>query len=178
MLRITEQQIDELAAIQLGINKSDYKHQQVRRAYILAKTAHANQKDKGGNPYILHPLAVASSVQDSVRTEGVMAALLHDTVEDTQVKPQDIEYLFGDKVAEIVKLLTHDREMPYLDYVRIIAESGNHEAILIKIADITQNMNLARLPEIADTDTARINEKYIPAMNILINALQAENAKV
>ncbi len=61
--------------------------------------------------------------------------------------------------------------VPYQDYVRRVAESGNAAAILVKLSDLTQNMNLARLPQAGPQDVERVRRKYLPAMQTLLAAL-------
>ncbi|RRF90556.1 MAG: HD domain-containing protein [Coriobacteriaceae bacterium] len=143
---------------------------QVRAAYELARRAHAGQLDKAGRPYLLHPVMVAAGVRGHGST-AMAAALLHDVVEDAGVTPQKIRAQFGDAVADAVALLTHEAGVPYQDYVRRVAESGNAAAILVKLSDLTQNMNLARLPQAGPQDVERVRRKYLPAMQTLLAAL-------
>lgn len=143
---------------------------QVRAAYELARRAHAGQLDKAGQPYLLHPVMVAAGVRGHGSTATV-TALLHDVVEDADVTPQKIRAQFGDAVADAVALLTHEAGVPYQDYVRRVAESGNAAAILVKLSDLTQNMNLARLPQAGPQDVERVRRKYLPAMQTLLAAL-------
>lgn len=143
---------------------------QVRAAYELARRAHAGQLDKAGQPYLLHPVMVAAGVRGH-GTTAMVAALLHDVVEDAGVTPQKIRAQFGDAVADAVALLTHEAGVPYQDYVRRVAESGNAAAILVKLSDLTQNMNLARLPQAGPQDVERVRRKYLPAMQTLLAAL-------
>lgn len=143
---------------------------QVRAAYELARGAHAGQLDKAGQPYLLHPVMVAAGVRGHGIT-AMVAALLHDVVEDAGVTPQKIRAQFGDAVADAVALLTHEAGVPYQDYVRRVAESGNAAAILVKLSDLTQNMNLARLPQAGPQDVERVRRKYLPAMQTLLAAL-------
>ncbi len=143
---------------------------QVRAAYELARRAHAGQLDKAGQPYLLHPVMVAAGVRGH-GTTTMAAALLHDVVEDAGVAPQKIRAQFGDAVADAVALLTHEAGVPYQDYVRHVAESGNATAILVKLSDLTQNMNLARLPQAGPQDVERVRRKYLPAMQTLLAAL-------
>src|SRR5205807_5925884 len=87
----------------------------LEKAIALAAQAHAGQRDKQGLPYILHPLRVM------MRVEGDLArivAVLHDTLEDTDVTAADLRREgFGDDVIEPLELVTHDKHEPYADYV-------------------------------------------------------------
>ena len=82
--------------------------QRIRAAYELAKEAHKPQRRKSGEPYIIHPVAVARIVAEELElsTESIMAAFLHDVVEDTDYTVDDLRNLFGDKVATIVECHT------------------------------------------------------------------------
>lgn len=79
---------------------------------------------------------------------------------------ETLEQLFGKTVTDAVTLLTHDKKVPYLDYVRQIKESGNPYAIAVKKADLWNNMDLTRLPEVTEKDRKRV-EKYRKAYGIL-----------
>ena len=99
----------------------------------IATEAHKGQVDKVGVPYINHPLTVASLVDTE---EEKIVALLHDTIEDTNITEQDlIDYGFPNEIVEAVKLLTHNKNVPYMDYVAKIKD--NELARKVKIADLT-----------------------------------------
>jgi GTP diphosphokinase / guanosine-3',5'-bis(diphosphate) 3'-diphosphatase len=78
--------------------------QLINKAYEFANSAHAGVRRKSGEPYILHPLAVATIVTKEVGlgTKSIVSSILHDVVEDTDYKLVDIENLFGPKIASIV----------------------------------------------------------------------------
>ncbi|MGN0071941.1 MAG: HD domain-containing protein [Atopobiaceae bacterium] len=141
------------------------------QAFELASSAHAAQCDKAGMPYIWHPLSVALALAGSEPDACVAAALLHDVVEDAGVTVDALRRQFGDEVADAVALLTHEKGMPYLAYVQRIAGSGNEIALRVKLSDLTQNMNIARIPGCAAGDLARIQEKYLPAYEAIAEAL-------
>ena len=128
-------------------------------ALKIATEAHKGQVDKAGVPYINHPLTVASLVDTE---EEKIVALLHDTIEDTNITEQDlIDYGFPNEIVEAVKLLTHNKNVPYMDYVAKIKD--NELARKVKIADLTHNSDLSRLKEITDKDKKRYN-KYQKAL--------------
>ncbi|WP_311678869.1 HD domain-containing protein [Sneathia vaginalis] len=128
-------------------------------ALKIATEAHKGQVDKAGVPYINHPLTVASLVETE---EEKIVALLHDTIEDTNITEQDLlNYGFSNKIVEAVKLLTHNKDVPYMDYVAKIKD--NELARKVKIADLTHNSDLSRLKEITDKDKKRYN-KYQNAL--------------
>ena len=128
-------------------------------ALKIATEAHKGQVDKAGVPYINHPLTVASLVDTE---EEKIVALLHDTIGDTSITEQDlIDYGFPNEIVEAVKLLTHNKNVPYMVYVAKIKD--NELARKVKIADLTHNSDLSRLKEITDKDKKRY-EKYQKAL--------------
>ena len=128
-------------------------------ALKIATEAHKGQVDKAGIPYINHPLTVASLVDTE---EEKIVALLHDTIEDTNITEQDLlNYGFSNKIVEAVKLLTHNKNVPYMDYIAKIKD--NKLARKVKIADLTHNSDLSRLKEITEKDKKRY-EKYQKAL--------------
>lgn len=121
----------------------------VRAAYELAREAHAPQKRKTGEPYILHPIAVANIAAEELMlgANPVIACFLHDVVEDTPYTIEDIRERFGDDVAFLVRVVTknptHDYELSkQLDNYRQLLNSMQYDirAILVKLADRLHNM--------------------------------------
>lgn len=122
----------------------------IDKAFVLADQAHATQKRASGEPYIIHPIAVATIIaQMHLDKESVMAALLHDTVEDTVITPEDINRAFGPTVQALVsgvtkldKLRFHDYKEAQVENFRkmILAMTQDIRVILIKLADRTHNM--------------------------------------
>jgi (p)ppGpp synthase/HD superfamily hydrolase len=140
----------------------------IRRAYEIARKAHAGQVDKAGKDYIYHPMTVASNVGDD--ETAIIVALLHDTVEDTDVTFDYLATQFDSQVLDALKLLTDDKQQypNYLDYVRHIKESGNPIALKVKKADLANNMDLSRFPNgPTERELLRLQVKYIPAKKIL-----------
>lgn len=127
----------------------------VRRAYQVAEAAHLNQKRKSGDPYIMHPLAVAGILAElRLDSNTVAAALLHDVAEDTPTKVPDLAVEFGAEVAsmvdgvtklvEISKLanLPADSRDPKVESLRkmLLAMVSDVRVVLIKLADRLHNM--------------------------------------
>ncbi len=122
----------------------------LRRAYLLASSAHEGQKRSSGEPYITHPVAVACLLASmQLDYETVAAALLHDVIEDTPVSFEEIETQFGTVIAELVdgvskldKLKFRDRKEAQAENFRkmIMAMVQDIRVILIKLADRTHNM--------------------------------------
>ena len=134
----------------------------VLEALRFAEAMHKGQVDKAGVPYIEHPKKVASMVDGD---DAKIVALLHDTVEDTGATVEEIRSMFGDRVADAVACLTHDKSVPYLEYVANI--KGNDLAREVKLADLKHNMDLSRIPNVTDVDIQRVNRKYRPAFEML-----------
>lgn len=135
----------------------------VKKAYEFANKAHMGQKDKAGNDYITHPLWVSNHLD----TETLkVAALLHDTVEDTNTTLEDISHEFGTEIKEAIDSLTKRENEDYLGYVE--RAKNNPIAKEVKIMDIRHNMDLSRVDgEPTDADFFRIENKYKPAYRLL-----------
>ena len=123
----------------------------IHKAMALAVKAHKDMRRKSGEPYIYHPLAVAKIVVKDINlgTTSVVCALLHDVVEDTDYTLEDINEMFGDKVARIIDGLTKIENLPFSQNESIQAEtfkkiclsmSEDVRVILIKLADRLHNM--------------------------------------
>ncbi|HGN1707304.1 TPA: bifunctional GTP diphosphokinase/guanosine-3',5'-bis pyrophosphate 3'-pyrophosphohydrolase [Providencia rettgeri] len=122
----------------------------LRKAYVVARDAHEGQTRSSGEPYITHPVAVACILAEMrLDHETLMAALLHDVIEDTPATFQDIELLFGTTVAGLVegvskldKLNFRDKKEAQAENFRkmIMAMVKDIRVILIKLADRTHNM--------------------------------------
>lgn len=123
--------------------------------------AHSGQTDKAGNPYHYHPENVSERVETP---DEKITALLHDVLEDTDFPLSVLEALFGKDVADALKLLNHDKSVPYGDY--IVELSGNDIARSVKIADLKHNMDMSRIPNPAEKDFIRL-EKYKKALAYL-----------
>ncbi len=123
--------------------------QRVRDAYALAAEAHKEQRRKTGEPYIIHPIAVARIVAEELElgANPVIAAFLHDVLEDTDYTIEEIRERFGDDVAFLVGVVTKQKKDKYekskqVDNYRQILASVQYDvrAILIKLADRLHNM--------------------------------------
>ncbi|GAB4200406.1 MAG: RelA/SpoT family protein [Bacteroidia bacterium] len=122
----------------------------IRKAFDLAVKAHANIRRKSGEPYIYHPIAVAQICAEEMGLgdTSVICALLHDTVEDTDITLQDIEKLFGKRIANIINGLTKistvldkNQSVQAENFRKVLlAMAQDIRVILIKIADRLHNM--------------------------------------
>lgn len=132
------------------------------KALLVAYLAHYGQKDKAGKSYIKHPIYVARKVKGR---DAKIVALLHDTVEDTCITDEYIRNIFGDKIADAVKALTHDKSIPYAEYLQTVKK--NELARKVKIYDLQHNMQLERLKVITIKDIDRVS-KYSAALEELL----------
>ena len=136
----------------------------VGEAYRIAQKAHQGQKDKAGADYINHPVTVASNVGDD--ESAMIVALLHDLVEDTDVTLEDLQEFLLPREVEALRLLTHDKAVPYMEYIEQV--SKNKLASRVKIADLKNNMDLTRLSTVTEKDRKRV-EKYTKALHFLVS---------
>ena len=130
------------------------------KAMVLAYTAHHGQFDKGGVPYIFHPIHLAETMDDEIST---CVALLHDTVEDTDVTLEQLAKEFPREIVEAVELLTHRDGVEYFDYVRSI--KANPVAVKVKLADLAHNGDPKRICNGGNAE--KRNAKYAAARKIL-----------
>jgi guanosine-3',5'-bis(diphosphate) 3'-pyrophosphohydrolase len=159
----------------------------VRDAFRLGAQAHAGQTRKSGEPYITHPVAVATILADlRLDAEAVIAAILHDTIEDTPVQRGDLEVRFGADVADLVEGVTKLDKVQFRSAQEANAESFRKmmlamardlRVILIKLADRLHNMRT--LDSMSDASRRRIAretlEIYAPiAQRLGMNAFKAE----
>ena len=133
-----------------------------KKAMDICFEAHKEQKDKSGQPYVFHPFHLAEQMETE---DTVIVALLHDTIEDTDVT---LEYLakegFSPSVLDAIALMTH---APGVDYMAYVAEiKKNPIAKAVKIADLTHNSTLSRLNEITPKDRERV-KRYKDALTLL-----------
>jgi len=133
-----------------------------KKALRLCFDAHKEQVDKTGLPYVFHPFHLAEQMDDELST---ICALLHDVVEDTPYSFDDLSKIgFSNEVIEVLKLLTHDKAVPYMDYIKKL--SSNKTAIKVKIADLKHNSDVSRLDAI-DEKALKRAEKYNEALTFL-----------
>lgn len=127
----------------------------LEKARKIAEQAHGGQVDKGGQPYILHPVRVAEQCKTA---EEKTVALLHDVIEDTDWTVDALRAEgFPDTVLQAVACLTHREGESYMEYVERICQ--NPLAARVKLADLSDNMDLRRIPHPTEKDFARV-EKY------------------
>lgn len=128
-----------------------------KKAMNIMFTAHKDQVDKTGVPYVFHPWHVAEQLTDEL---SVTAALLHDVIEDTDLTPDDLRKAgIPEEVLEALALLTHEEGVPYDEYVD--RAGTNAIARRVKMADLEHNMDLTRMaPDEPDEYALRRLQKY------------------
>ena len=146
--KVIDREVDELLAT-LSRRMSSEEVGRIHDAYLFAKEAHKEQKRKSGEPYIMHPLAVARIVANELglAANPIIAAFLHDVVEDTQYTIEDVKERYGEDVAFLVNVVTKKKKKQYesskqIDNYKQMLASLHYDirALLIKLADRLHNM--------------------------------------
>ena len=134
----------------------------LERAIKLAQKYHEGQFDKGGHPYIEHPLRVMNGVES---IDEKIIAVLHDVLEDCDVsREQLIDECIPEYLVVKLEILCKGKNEKYFDYIDRI--KANALTIKVKLSDLNDNMNLERLKEVTEKDIKRL-EKYKKAKEIL-----------
>jgi (p)ppGpp synthase/HD superfamily hydrolase len=126
----------------------------LEQALALALEIHAGQTDKGGRPYILHPLTLMMQMDTD---DERITAVLHDTIEDSDMTINQLQQKLNlpNHIAEAIDLLSHDKnEMDYDSYIERLR--SNPLARKVKLADLRHNMDPLRLDQIRDKEAARL----------------------
>lgn len=135
----------------------------LEKALVIATEAHEGQKDKAGAPYIFHPIRVSNRCKTD---EERIVAILHDTIEDTDVTP---DYLlsegFPKNIVEAILSVTRNEGESYNDF--ILRSKLNPIGRQVKIHDLEDNMDITRLSQLTEKDLERLN-KYLKSYRTLI----------
>lgn len=156
----------------------------ILKAVQFAATKHSNQrrKNKEASPYINHPIEVAnhlSSVGEVEDEDILIAALLHDTIEDTDTTREEIAAEFGERVASLVCECTDDKSLPKLERKRLQIENAPKKspgAKLIKIADKTCNLRAILSDPPGDWAISRQHDYFLWAEKVLVGLLGENEA--
>ncbi|MGH7235972.1 MAG: RelA/SpoT family protein [Nitrospiraceae bacterium] len=151
----------------------------VRRAYAFSAKAHEGQTRRSGEPYLQHPLAVAG-ILTSLRSDvtGIVAALLHDTVEDTLATPDELEQEFGKDIARLVDGVTKIGKIPFRNYEEkqaenfrkmVLSMADDIRVVLIKLADRLHNMRT--LQHLSEVKRQQIGQETLDIYAPLANRL-------
>lgn len=128
------------------------------QAVRIAAEVHGAQRDKAGEPYLMHVFRVADAMQTD---EERVVAILHDAIEDAPDRNEiglRIFECYGEDVSEAVDMLTHYPSLSYLDYIRRLAK--NPLAVKVKLADIQDNRKPERLRKLPRAECDRLYDKY------------------
>ena len=138
----------------------------IERALVIARDAHAGQVDKAGRPYIEHVLRVVDAVDGE---DAKIVAALHDVLEDGEgwTKQRLLDERFEPSIIRDVAILTRPQKWLYQGYVDSIANLGSLRARAVKIADLLDNLDPARLALLPEVDQARLSHKYATALAAL-----------
>ncbi|WP_244638155.1 GTP pyrophosphokinase [Clostridium fungisolvens] len=135
----------------------------LEKAICLAVDKHKGQTDKGGMPYILHPIYVMSKMENEIEK---IVAILHDVVEDTDTTFEDLRNMgFSDEIVNVLDCLTRRESEDYFDYIDRIKTKPL--AIKVKLADLEHNMDFRRIKDITDEDIIKRTRKYKQAWDEL-----------
>jgi hypothetical protein len=139
----------------------------LEKALEIAIESHTGQTDKAGAAYIFHPIRVANRCKTD---EERIVALLHDTIEDTEVTA---EYLlmegFPSNIVDAVLSVTRNDDESYDDFIKRVA--FNPIGRQVKLHDLEDNLDVTRLPQIIEEDLPRLN-KYLKAYKFLLSLLE------
>ena len=155
-------------------NKGEYTMQNIslRETIAFIKVAHDGQH-YGDLPYFTHPIEVAMYCGTHIQK---MAGLLHDVIEDTAFTETDLREIFGDIIVDIVVLLTKDETIGYRENIQRIIDSGNRDAMVVKLSDNTVNHSGDKSH--MKTDRAKkLMDRYemsIEMLSLAISQLQLE----
>ena len=137
-------------------------------AMRIAYDAHHGVRDQSGAPYIFHPYEVASRMDDEISTA---VAFLHDVVEDTDITFDDLrDKGIPEPVIVPLKLLTHDKSVPYEDYIKALGTDAI--ATKVKLSDLEHNMNESRYCRPMNDYEIKRAEKYLKAKRYLLERSQ------
>lgn len=133
-----------------------------KKALKLCFEAHKEQIDKSNMPYVFHPFHLAEQMTDENTT---IVALLHDVIEDTDYTLEDLRsFGFSEDVLSAISLMTHEENVPYMEYVAKIKK--NPIAKAVKLADLRHNSDMTRFDVITPFDEKRA-QKYANAICLL-----------
>ena len=142
----------------------------IYKALELSTILFKGSVDKGGYPYVLHLLYVYSNVDTK---EEKVIALLHDVMEDKKVTKEELlDIGFPLKIVNDLAVLTRVKPMEYTDYIDNIIKNGYKEALNVKLADLENNIDLTRIKNPSVKDYERVERRYIPSHEKILNRLK------
>lgn len=139
-----------------------YYNELTNKALLIAVDAHANQKDKAGMPYILHPFHIAEQMNTQDET---CVALLHDVIEDTPMTLEELSNVFPKEIINAIGALTRKENEKYFDYIERVKQ--NELAKKIKIEDLKHNLDENRFAGLDVELRDSLKKRYLKALSIL-----------
>lgn len=134
-----------------------------KKALRVCYEAHSGQMDKGGVPYVFHPLYVAGQMQDEY---DICVALLHDVIEDSDYTMEDIISMgFPGQIIDAIRCITKLKSQSYEEYIQAV--KTNPIAVRVKLADLEHNSDLTRLSKVDEAALERLR-KYEAAKKELM----------
>lgn len=142
----------------------------IYKALELAVNLFKHDLDKGGHPYLIHLLYVYNHVQTE---EEKVVALLHDIIEDKDVSEDELlDIGIPKKIVDDILVLTRVKPKDYKEYINYIVSNGSAEALSVKLADLKNNMDMSRIKNPTVKDYERIEKRYEPAYEKILNRLK------
>ena len=142
----------------------------IYKALEIVTTLFEHDVDKGGMPYMLHIEYVYKHVSTY---EEKVVALLHDVIEDKDVSKEDLlEVGFSKDIVDDVLMLTRVKKIEYNDYIDNLIKKGSIRALHVKLADLENNMDLTRIKNPTVKDYQRVEKRYIPTHEKIMNRLK------
>jgi len=160
----------------LGIYEAErmsVKSEELSFAIAIARDAHEGQIDKGGKPYIGHPVRVMNALTG---INQKIVGILHDVVEDSNTTLEDIKHGgFSDEIINAIDAITKRDKESYEGYLDRVM--GNRIATEVKIADMTDNMDMSRIPEPKERDWQRLRkyEGVLPQLKDRLRSWETPN---
>ncbi|UZE97277.1 hypothetical protein [Alkalimarinus alittae] len=161
--------MDREAGTEASVKNKPNKNKQLEKAIQIAVSAHRGQFDRGGKPYILHPLHLMNQLMFDIELATI--AVLHDVIEDSDITLEHLEEEgFSERVCTALTYLTHKSGQSYEDYISDIAQ--NYDAIRVKRKDLEHNSDITRLKGVKEKDLLRM-KRYHKAF-VLLSKAKAE----
>lgn len=144
-------------------------------AILLATVGHFNQYDRGGNPYVLHPMRIMMRLRTTDK-ELMQIAILHDIIEDTLITFADLKLLgFSERVIDALTVLTKDQNLSYEENIERVLT--NIDACKVKLEDLKDNLDASRLKDVSEKTLLK-QKQYIFAFDKITKHLNGNQNAV
>lgn len=144
-------------------------------ALLIATTGHFNQYDRGGNPYVLHPMRIMMRLRTTDK-ELMQIAILHDIIEDTLITFADLKLLgFSERVIDALTVLTKDQNLSYEENIERVLT--NIDACKVKLEDLKDNLDASRLKDVSEKTLLK-QKQYIFAFDKITKHLNGNQNAV